>query len=98
MEMNFNGPKMNWKINQKIVDTPLVTVVFEARGVAVYLVTKDGSVVEHEPFPGSVEGIVNAIHLAAEVMAGKFYLAKVVSVPEKRIGLEYNEKRKVNAT
>ena len=81
---------MQWKLNQLIVDTPLVKVVYESRGTAMYITCKDGSVIEHEPFPPSLEGVVGAISLAAEICAGKFFLSIVVYVPEKKIGLEYN--------
>lgn len=93
--MDFNGPSLKWKLNQKIVDTPLVQVVYASKGIEVFVTAKDGSVVELEPFQPSMEGIVNAIHLAAEIMAGKFYVSKVISVPQKKVELDYNPQQGV---
>lgn len=76
-------PNMNWKLNQLIVDTPLVKVVYESKGVAMYITCADGSIVEHNQFQPSLEGIVAAISLSAEICAGKFFLKTVVKTPVK---------------
>ena len=71
-----------------IVNTPLVQVIKTAAGYEMNIVCKDGSIIAHEPFPNNLEGMVAAISLSAEICAGKFYLSKVISVPECKIQIE----------
>ena len=61
-----------------VANTPFVQVYYTNTGYEVHIKCKDGSVVEHEPFKGDLEGLVAALHLAQEVNAGKFYVTKIL--------------------
>jgi hypothetical protein len=41
----------------------------------------DGSIVEHQPFPPDQQGLVSAISLSAEILAGKFWIKSVIKTP-----------------
>lgn len=60
------------------VDTPLVKVIKRVDRFQVYIYCKDSSIIEHEPFPLTLEGLVAAISLSAEICAGKFYLNRII--------------------
>lgn len=62
---------------KKILDTPLVRI-FQSSEYRVFITMKSGTVVEHEPFPNNLMGLVAALTLATEVCAGKFFLKEVV--------------------
>lgn len=81
-----------------IVNTPLVRVVQDRGGYSMYITCKDGTIVEHEPFPNNLEGMVAAISLSAEICAGKFFLSKVVQSPSFRDRPQLETKRKSNMT
>lgn len=70
-------------IGTVIVNTPLVRVEKSKQGWSMFITCQDGSVIEHQPFPPSLEGMVGAISLSAEICAGKFYLKSVASTPMK---------------
>ena len=78
-----------------ILDTPLVQIHQTAKNYEMHICCKDGSIIEHEPFPPTLEGMVSAISLSAEICAGKFYLSKVISTPEDLTTIEYKQKKKV---
>ena len=75
-----------------IVNTPLVKVFKSNRGHEMHIATKDGTIIEHEPFPSTLEGLVAAISLSAEICAGKFYLSKVFKLREESTKIEYSKK------
>lgn len=75
-----------------IVNTPLVRVEKTKDGFSMFLNAADGSVIEHQPFPPNLEGMVAAISLSAEICAGKFYIKKVASVPKERATLDFTKK------
>lgn len=62
-----------------IINTPMVRVVDSGQSYQMLITCKDGTVIEHEPFPKTLEGLVAAMSLSAEICAGKFYLSKVHS-------------------
>lgn len=64
--------------NAAVVDTPLVKIIKRKEYFQMLIMCKDNSVIEHEPFPLTLEGLVAAISLSAEICAGKFFLNKVV--------------------
>ena len=76
-----------------IVNTPLVKVFRSQKGIEMHIRCKDGSVIAHEPFQDSLEGMVAAISLSAEICAGKFYLNSVVSKKEELTSIEYKPKK-----
>lgn len=79
-----------------LVNTPLVRVFKSAKGYEMHIVCKDGSVIEHEPFPNDLQGMVAAISLSAEICAGKFYLSKVLSVPPETKMIGVGDERPFN--
>jgi len=75
----MNGVTLNLIPNgQAVVSTPLVTLIKRQNAFQMLIYCKNGSVVEHEPFPLTLEGMVAAISLSAEICAGKFYLNRIV--------------------
>ena len=78
-----------------ILDTPMVQIHDLGHKYEMIIRCKDGSVIEHEPFPHNLEGMVAAISLSAEICAGKFYLSKVISVPKELTTIEYKGKKKL---
>lgn len=77
-----------------VVLTPIVQVYKTDTHYEMTIVCKDGSVIEHEPFKGDLEGLVSALSLSAEICAGKFYLSKVISVKKKPTELEFKNGKK----
>lgn len=74
-----------------IINTPMVKVIQSAIGYEMQITCKDGTVVEHEPFPNNLEGMVAAISLSAEICAGKFYLRGVFKLKNELKTIEYNQ-------
>lgn len=63
-----------------IVNHKLVTVTEDpAVGYRVFITMQKGGQVEHNPFPGNQMGLVGAMQLATEVMAGKIWLSHVAT-------------------
>ena len=79
-----------------VVNTPFIQIELTDKGYTPFITTKDGSIVEHETFPKDAQGLVNALILASEVCAGKFYLARVKSVPETKNVIDYKKKGGLN--
>jgi hypothetical protein len=65
-----------------IVNTPLVKVFKSSNGYEMHITAKNGAIIEHEPFPSTLEGMVAAISLSAEICAGKFFLKSVLQTPD----------------
>lgn len=76
-----------------IVNTPLVQVFASKNGYEMHITCKDGSVIAHQPFPPTLEGMVAAISLSAEICAGKFYLNSIVSEKQTSLKIGQAEKR-----
>lgn len=79
--------KRSKKMKQKVVlTTPFVRIVQTEVQYQVFITMSEGGIVEHNPFPNNVQGLVAALQLATEICAGKFFLMKVVkekgSAPE----------------
>jgi hypothetical protein len=63
-----------------IVNHKLVTVILDPHaGYRVFITMQRGGQVEHNPFPGNQMGLVGAMQLATEVMAGKIWLSHISS-------------------
>lgn len=82
-------------MKQLMLNTPFVKIFETSDSFEVEINCKDGSVIGHEPFPNTLQGRVNALQLATEICAGKFYLAKVLSVPQQTNLIEINKKGKL---
>lgn len=63
-----------------IVNHEQVKLIQETEGSTyrVLLVLQNGGIVEHMPFPGDVRGLVAAMDLCTQVMAGKVWLSHYV--------------------
>jgi len=57
-----------------ILNTQFVQINLVRGQYQLLIFAQDGSVIEHEPFPESVEGLVTALQIATEICAGKFFL------------------------
>jgi len=63
-----------------IVNHELVQVIQDPNlSYRVFIVMEKGGVVEHAPFPGNAQGLVGAMNLATECIAGKVWLQKIHS-------------------
>jgi len=63
-----------------IVNHKLVQVIEDKdAGYRVLITMERGGQIEHKPFPGNNMGLVGAMQLATEVMAGKIWLSHVQS-------------------
>ena len=62
-----------------VVNHELVQVIqdFNTLEYRVFIVMEKGGVIEHKSFPGNPMGVVGAMNLATECMAGKVWLQKV---------------------
>jgi hypothetical protein len=66
--------------NEVIVNHKLVRVEFDpVVGYRVFISMQKGGVVETNPFPGTNLGLVGAMNIATEVMAGKIWLLQLHS-------------------
>lgn len=61
-----------------ILDAELVKIYFTGNEYRVLISMSRGGMLEHEPFPGDLRGLVAAMTLATEVCAGKFFPRGVV--------------------
>lgn len=69
----LNDP--NLIVNHKMVQVRLQ----EGIGYRVFITMEKGGVVETAPFPGNQMGLIGAMNIATEVMAGKIWLSHAVS-------------------
>jgi hypothetical protein len=65
----------NFIVNHKLVRVQEDSEV----GYRVFITMQKGGEVEHQPFPYNQMGLVGAMQLATEVMAGKIWLSHVSS-------------------
>jgi hypothetical protein len=64
---------------KKILDTDIVRIVLTDEGYNVFIKMQNGSWLEHAPFEGDLKGLVNALDLAVNCCAGKFYPRRLAS-------------------
>lgn len=69
-----------------ILNHPLVQIAQEKSKYRVLISLSKGGQIEHEPFPGDQRGLVAAMSLATEVLAGKVWLSHYIA-GEKRFEL-----------
>jgi hypothetical protein len=70
-------------MNKTILNHPLVQILNEGAKYRVLISMSKGGQVEHEPFPGDQRGLVAAMSLATEVLAGKVWLSHSVAGPKR---------------
>jgi hypothetical protein len=66
------------KESKIILTHEMVRIVQTTTGYDLHLCMQNGQWVEHEPFPPDQRGLVAAVSLAAEILAGKFWLRKTL--------------------
>lgn len=64
-----------------ILTHKLVRIIFDGNQHRVYIALSKGGWLEHNPFPGDLRGLVAAMSLATDCLAGKFYPMGVVPSP-----------------
>jgi hypothetical protein len=60
-----------------ILDTNLVQIYHTGAEYKMYIAMSEGGIVEHEPFPGNLQGLVASMQVATDILAGKFFLRTV---------------------
>jgi hypothetical protein len=63
---------------KQILNTPIVQILEKDGEYQVIIAMSKGGFVEHEPFPKDLQGLVSAMQLATECLAGKFFPRAVV--------------------
>jgi hypothetical protein len=72
-----------------ILNHELIKILEDKGQYRVLISMTNGGQVEHQPFPGDQRGLVAAVSLAVDVLAGKIWLSHVaetdskVSIPER---------------
>lgn len=56
-----------------VLNTPLVKIFHTKQGYEMEIMSKDGTIIQMQPYKNDLEGLVNAVSLSAEILAGKFY-------------------------
>lgn len=65
-----------------ILNTDIVQILDNGVEYQVLIRMSKGGVIEHEPFPRTIEGLVSALQISTEVCAGKFFLKQVYEVKD----------------
>ena len=58
----------------QILKHKLVEIIQDEVGYRLFIATQEGGWVEHNPFPNDLRGLVGAMMIATDVLAGKFWL------------------------
>lgn len=74
--------------NKLILNTQFIIIIETQNEYRVFLAMADGEWVEHKEFQKNLMGLTNALQLATECCAGKFYL-KTATIPKQT--LEHKE-------
>lgn len=64
-----------------ILDHEIVKIQHDGTRHRVFIRLSRGGWLEHEPLPGDLRGLVTAMTLATDCLAGKFFPAGVVALP-----------------
>lgn len=75
-------------MGELILNTEIVQIYLKNEEYCIYIRMSRGGTIEHEPMPGNVQGLVNALQLATEVCAGKFFPRGVVETGSPAISVE----------
>ena len=69
-----------------VVSTDLIKVIDNGVELVIHIKLSQGGWLEHEPMPRTLEGLVSALMLSADVNAGKFFPRRYIptSSPEVR--------------
>ena len=73
---------------KKVLDTELVKINDTGDEYQVLIAMSQGGVIEHEPFPHNLQGLVAALQLATEICAGKFFPRRVLTPDGKKPMIE----------
>lgn len=65
-----------------ILQTDLVRIVFDGKLHHVHIRLSEGGWLEHNPFSGDLRGLVAAMTLATDCLAGKFFPMGVIASSE----------------
>ena len=65
-----------------ILDTNTCKVYQEKEGIVLYMQLKNGGWVKNNPYKGDLQGLIGALTLGIDVLAGKVWPSMVVSSPE----------------
>jgi len=60
-----------------ILDTDVCRIYLKGGEHKVLIAMSDGGWLEHQPFPGDLKGLIAALDLSMNVIAGKFWVKKV---------------------
>lgn len=74
-----------------ILNTDIVRIELSGDGFETYIKCQDGGWLQHATFPPGQEGLVNALDLATNCAAGKFYPKRYIpeqSKDARRIGFD----------
>lgn len=63
-----------------VLDTPLVQIFEEDNQYKMLIKMSQGGILEHEPFAKNLQGLVSALQLATEILAGKFYPRRALTL------------------
>lgn len=72
-------------IPKVVLNHDLVQIILDGSSYRVLIAMSKGGMVEHQPFPGDQRGLVAAMSLATDVLAGKIWLShqiKTDNLPE----------------
>lgn len=78
-----------------ILNHDMVQILHEGSHYRVLITMSKGGQVEHEPFPGDQRGLVAAVSLATDVLAGKVWLSHAID-GAKRFALPETVQLQVN--
>lgn len=77
---------------KKILDHKLVKIIDAEKEFRVLIQMSEGGWLEHNPFPHDLRGMVAALQLATDVVAGKFYPMRAARIEQATLkSLEYQE-------
>jgi hypothetical protein len=71
-----------------VLDTEQVKINEMVSEYQVLIKIRTGGVLEHEPFPKDLQGLVSAMQLATECLAGKFFPRSVLGADLAKLGVE----------
>lgn len=76
------------KMSKVVLDTEIVKINDIGTEYQVLVRMSRGGVIEHEPFPKTIQGLVSAMQLATEICAGKFFPRQVVETSTPGLKIE----------
>lgn len=75
-----------------ILDTEIIKVFLTNEGYVPIIKMEGDNWLEHMPFPANLQGLVNAMQLATECCAGKFYPKRIYKKSDvAKLAIAYNK-------